>query len=152
MRYAYLDGRIKARTRPARPDPVRDRLHRRAALDLGGRQRRTRLSHSCGSAQRCCSPPRWAWLWRRSSTNIPDAGGLYAWAREDFGPWHGFLCFWIYWFSIALTLPGSAMFAMSMSAYALGPQYAYLADNQTLRRGRDARLHLDRLWAPTSSG
>ena len=35
----------------------------------------------------------------------PEAGGLYVWAREDFGPWHGFLCFWVYWFSIALTLP-----------------------------------------------
>ena len=61
----------------------------------------------------------------------PDAGGLYAWTRHDFGPWHGFLCFWIYWFGIALTLPNSAMFAMSMSAYAFGPKYAYLADNQT---------------------
>jgi len=61
----------------------------------------------------------------------PDAGGLYAWTRHDFGPWHGFLCFWLYWFSIALTLPNSAMFAMSMSAYALGPKYAYLSDNQT---------------------
>ena len=60
----------------------------------------------------------------------PDAGGLYAWTRHDFGPWHGFLCFWLYWFSIALTLPNSAMFAMSMSAYALGPKYAFLADNQ----------------------
>lgn len=60
----------------------------------------------------------------------PGAGGLYLWAREDFGPWHGFLCFWVYWFSIALTLPGSAMFAMSMSAFALGPEYAYLADDQ----------------------
>jgi amino acid transporter len=60
----------------------------------------------------------------------PDAGGLYAWTRHDFGPWHGFLCFWMYWFGIALTLPNSAMFAMSMSAYALGPKYAYLADNQ----------------------
>ncbi len=60
----------------------------------------------------------------------PDAGGLYAWTRHDFGPWHGFLCFWLYWFSIALTLPNSAMFAMSMSAYTLGPKYAFLADNQ----------------------
>ncbi|MEI9977316.1 MAG: amino acid permease [Ignavibacteriota bacterium] len=24
-------------------------------------------------------------------------GGLYAWTRADFGPWHGFLCFWVYW-------------------------------------------------------
>ena len=61
----------------------------------------------------------------------PDAGGLYTWTRHDFGPWHGFLCFWLYWFSIALTLPNSAMFAMSMSAYAFGPKYAYLGDNQT---------------------
>ena len=61
----------------------------------------------------------------------PGAGGLYLWARQDFGPWHGFLCFWIYWFAVALTLPSSAMFAMSMSAYALGPKYAYLADSQT---------------------
>ena len=60
----------------------------------------------------------------------PGAGGVYLWARHDFGPWHGFLCFWVYWFSIALTLPGSAMFAMSMSAYTLGPEYAHLADNQ----------------------
>ncbi len=59
----------------------------------------------------------------------PAAGGLYVWAREDFGPRHGFLCFWIYWFGIALTLPSSAMFAMSVSAYALGPAYAHLADN-----------------------
>ncbi len=60
----------------------------------------------------------------------PQAGGLYVWAREDFGPWHGFLCFWVYWFSIALTLPSSAMFAMSVSAFTLGPDYAHLADNQ----------------------
>ena len=25
------------------------------------------------------------------------AGGLYVWTRHDFGPWHGFLCFWVYW-------------------------------------------------------
>jgi amino acid transporter len=60
----------------------------------------------------------------------PEAGGLYVWAREDFGPWHGFLCFWVYWFAIALTLPSSAMFAMSVSAFTLGPEYAHLADNQ----------------------
>ena len=60
----------------------------------------------------------------------PGPGGLYLWTREDFGPWHGFLSFWTYWFSIALTLPGSAMFAMSVSAYTFGPRFAYLADNR----------------------
>jgi glutamate:GABA antiporter len=63
-------------------------------------------------------------------SKYPAAGGLYVWAREDFGPWHGFLCFWVYWFAIALTLPSSAMFAMSVSAYTLGPQYAHLADDR----------------------
>lgn len=60
----------------------------------------------------------------------PQAGGIYVWARQDFGPWHGFLCFWIYWVSIALTLPGSAMFAMSVGAYTFGPAYAHLADDR----------------------
>jgi len=25
----------------------------------------------------------------------PGAGGFYLWTRNDFGPWHGFLCFWV---------------------------------------------------------
>ena len=61
----------------------------------------------------------------------PGAGGLYLWTREDFGPWHGFLAFWTYWFAIALTLPSSAMAAISTSAYAFGSTYAYLADSRT---------------------
>jgi amino acid transporter len=60
----------------------------------------------------------------------PGSGGLYLWTREDFGPWHGFLAFWTYWFAIALTLPGSALFAMSVSAFTFGPRFAYLADNR----------------------
>ena len=60
----------------------------------------------------------------------PGAGGLYLWTRNDFGPWHGFLAFWTYWFSIALTLPSSAMATMSTSAYAFGPSYAHLADSR----------------------
>jgi amino acid transporter len=61
----------------------------------------------------------------------PGPGGIYLWTRNDFGPWHGFLAFWTYWFSIALTLPSSAMATMSTSAYAWGPSYAYLADSRT---------------------
>ncbi len=60
----------------------------------------------------------------------PGAGGLYVWTREDFGPWHGFLALWTYWFGIALTLPSSAMATMSTSAYAFGPSYHHLADNR----------------------
>lgn len=40
----------------------------------------------------------------------PRAGGMYIWTRHDFGPWHGFLCFWLYWMSIIVWFPGAAMF------------------------------------------
>jgi amino acid transporter len=57
-------------------------------------------------------------------------GGLYAWTREDFGRWHGFLCFWVYWMGIAFLLPTAALFYMGAGFYALGPKYAHLADNR----------------------
>ena len=60
----------------------------------------------------------------------PGAGGLYLWTRGDFGPWHGFLCFWIYWMGIAFWYPSAAIFYMSVGAYTLGPSYAHLADNR----------------------
>ena len=31
------------------------------------------------------------------AVRYPEAGGLYLWTRNDFGRWHGFLCFWVYW-------------------------------------------------------
>ena len=58
------------------------------------------------------------------------AGGLYAWTREDFGPWHGFLCFWVYWIGIAFLLPSAALFYMSAGFTALGPKYSHLGDNR----------------------
>ena len=58
------------------------------------------------------------------------AGGLYAWTREDFGRWHGFLCFWVYWMGIAFLLPSAALFYMGAGFYALGPKYVHLADNR----------------------
>jgi amino acid transporter len=54
----------------------------------------------------------------------PGAGGLYLWTRGDFGPWHGFLCFWIYWIGIAFWFPSAAMFYTTMGAYTLGPHFA----------------------------
>jgi amino acid transporter len=63
------------------------------------------------------------------SAKYPGAGGLYLWARNDFGPWPGFLNFWVYWLGIAFLFPGAALFAMGISVYALGPSYAYLAEN-----------------------
>ena len=58
------------------------------------------------------------------------AGGLYIWTRNDFGHWHGFLCFWVYWMGIAFWLPTAALFYMGAGFFALGPRYAHLADNR----------------------
>jgi len=63
------------------------------------------------------------------SVKYPGAGGMYLWTRGDFGPWHGFLCFWVYWMGIAFWFPSAAMFYMSAAAYTLGPAYEHLANN-----------------------
>ena len=47
----------------------------------------------------------------------PGTGGIYLWTREDYGPWHGFLAFWVYWMGIALLFPTVAMFYSSTAAY-----------------------------------
>ena len=57
----------------------------------------------------------------------PEAGGLYVWTRNDFGPWHGFLAFWVYWAGIAIWFPSAAMFYTSIAASALGPGYEHLS-------------------------
>ncbi len=55
---------------------------------------------------------------------------MYLWARADYGPWHGFLCFWIYWMATMIWFPSAAMFYTSAAIYMLGPGYAHLADNR----------------------
>jgi len=50
----------------------------------------------------------------------PGAGGLYLWTRGDFGPWHGFLCFWVYWMGQAVWFPSATMFYMSVGLDTVG--------------------------------
>src|SRR5271165_1671633 len=64
------------------------------------------------------------------AVKYPGAGGLYLWTRGDFGPWHGFLCFWIYWMGIAFWFPSAAMFYMSVAIYTFGPSYQHLANDR----------------------
>ncbi|WP_263368761.1 APC family permease [Edaphobacter bradus] len=63
-------------------------------------------------------------------TKYPEPGGLYSWTRNDFGPAHGFLAFWVYWVGMAFWFPGAAVFYLSSTAYTFGPAYAHLADNR----------------------
>lgn len=56
----------------------------------------------------------------RLTVRQPDAGGMYLWARKDFGPWHGFLCFWIYWMAIAIWFPSATIFYSGAVLHLLG--------------------------------
>jgi len=64
------------------------------------------------------------------TAKYPGAGGLYLWTRGDFGPFHGFLCFWTYWMGIACWFPTAAIFYMRAGFYTLGSTYARLGDQR----------------------
>jgi len=65
------------------------------------------------------------------SSRFPEEGGLYAWSREAFGPFHGFIAGWTYWFYTVFYFPGLLLASASMSAYILGGQGTALAQNRT---------------------
>ncbi len=54
------------------------------------------------------------------AVKYPQSGGLYLWTRNDFGPSHGFICFWLYWMSLAVWFPSAALFYMSAALHAVG--------------------------------
>ncbi len=64
----------------------------------------------------------------RLTAKLPVEGGLYAWTRQSFGDWHGFLCGWSYWLSNLFYLPNLLLAGIAMAVYALGRDYAPLAD------------------------
>lgn len=64
------------------------------------------------------------------ATKYPAAGGLYLWTREDFGPWHGFLSFWVYWIGIAFLFPTAALLYVRVGFAMFGPVFARLGNNR----------------------
>jgi APA family basic amino acid/polyamine antiporter len=55
-----------------------------------------------------------AWVFSSLSRRLPKAGGPYAYPREAFGDFAGFLIAWIYWLSIVAT---NAAIAVAFAAY-----------------------------------
>jgi glutamate:GABA antiporter len=64
------------------------------------------------------------------SSRFPKEGGLYAWARDAFGPFHGFIAGWTYWIYTVFYFPGLLLASASMSAYIFGGRGAQLAQNR----------------------
>jgi amino acid transporter len=63
------------------------------------------------------------------SSRFPEEGGLYVWAKEAFGDFHGFVAGWNYWIYTVFYFPGLLLASVSMSAYVLGGKGAELAQN-----------------------
>jgi amino acid transporter len=64
------------------------------------------------------------------SSRFPEEGGLYAWSREAFGPFHGFVAGWTYWIYTVFYFPGLLLASASMSAYIVGGRGAALAQDR----------------------
>jgi glutamate:GABA antiporter len=65
------------------------------------------------------------------SSRFPDEGGLYVWAKEAFGDFHGFVAGWTYWIYTVFYFPGLLLASASMSAYVLGEKGAPLSQDRT---------------------
>src|ERR1700716_2117410 len=61
---------------------------------------------------------------------FPGEGGVYLWAKEVFGDFHGFLSGWCYWTNNMLYVPTVMLYFVGVSVYVLGPGHLALADNK----------------------
>ncbi|HEX3319865.1 MAG TPA: APC family permease [Terriglobales bacterium] len=60
----------------------------------------------------------------------PGEGGVYLWAKEVFGDFHGFLSGWCYWTNNMLYVPTVMLYFVGVSVFAMGSTHAALADNK----------------------
>ena len=64
------------------------------------------------------------------STRFPHEGGLYIWAKEAFGEFHGFVTGWTYWVYTFFYFPGLLFASAAMAAYVGGGRTAHLAQDR----------------------
>ncbi len=65
------------------------------------------------------------------TSRFPEEGGLYAWTKDAFGDFHGFIAGWTYWIYTIFYFPALLLASAAMSAYVVGPSGAALAQNRT---------------------
>jgi amino acid transporter len=61
----------------------------------------------------------------------PGEGGVYLWAKEVFGDFHGFLSGWCYWTNNMMYVPTIMLYFVGVSVFVLGPAHATLADSKS---------------------
>ena len=74
------------------------------------------------------------------SHRYPGEGGVYLWAKEVFGDFHGFLSGWCYWTNNMLYLPTIILYFVSVAVYGFGPQHYALAENKLFALGASVAL------------
>src|ERR1700732_801114 len=62
----------------------------------------------------------------------PGEGGVYLWAKEVFGDFHGFLSGWCYWTNNMLYVPTVMLYFVGVTVFAMGSGHAPLADNKNV--------------------
>ena len=68
------------------------------------------------------------------SAHYPEEGGIYAWSKRAFGPFHGFVSGWCYWVnnliyypSLLIFLAGNAVFIAGSNSVGIGDSSIYIA-------------------------
>jgi amino acid transporter len=74
------------------------------------------------------------------SQRYPGEGGVYLWAKEMFGDFHGFLSGWCYWTNNMMYVPTVMLYFVGVSVYVLGPRHAGLADSKAFALGASLTL------------
>ena len=74
------------------------------------------------------------------SQHFPGEGGVYLWAKEIFGDFHGFLSGWCYWTNNMMYVPTVMLYFVGVSVYVLGPGHAGLADSKVFALGASLAL------------
>ena len=60
----------------------------------------------------------------------PGEGGVYLWAKEVFGDFHGFLSGWCYWTNNMMYVPTVMLYFVGVSVFSLGSGHEALGDNK----------------------
>jgi glutamate:GABA antiporter len=60
----------------------------------------------------------------------PGEGGVYLWAKEIFGDFHGFLSGWCYWTNNMMYVPTIMLYFVGVSVFVLGEGHGSLADSR----------------------
>jgi amino acid transporter len=61
----------------------------------------------------------------------PGEGGVYLWAKEVFGDFHGFLSGWCYWTNNMMYVPTIMLYFVGVFVFVLGSGHETLADNKS---------------------